>query len=260
MVVGLDRRVPHRGLHDPLRVPHVLRRVPRPRPPARVAERRSPVPLDRARGVQRSSPASLNAAPFGVEKFAEYVEPHVSRSRELVHPDFDYAAAAISFARRGRSASASRRSSGSTARSCRRSRASPSATGSRTPGYTFLVNKYYLDAPVRERHRRRRSRARSPGPSYWVNQHVIDARRQRRRAAAPRSLGRVHLRRRRPEGASTARSTASPTRPTRPVACCATCSRAACSGTRSSCSPRSGSSASPSLISPTSDSRGIVRR
>ena len=36
------RRVPHRRLHDALRVPHVLRRVPRPRPPARVAEARSP--------------------------------------------------------------------------------------------------------------------------------------------------------------------------------------------------------------------------
>ena len=39
LVVGLDRRVHDRGLHDALRVPHVLRRVPRRR--ARAAEARA---------------------------------------------------------------------------------------------------------------------------------------------------------------------------------------------------------------------------
>ena len=41
MIVGLDRRVHDRGLHDPLRLPHVLRRVPGGRRPAARARART---------------------------------------------------------------------------------------------------------------------------------------------------------------------------------------------------------------------------
>ena len=106
----------------------------------------------------------LNAAPFGIEKFTEWVEPTV-RVPDLVAPRVRLHAARRSRWSSPRSGSASRRSSGSSARSSARSRASPSATGSRTPGYTFLENKYYLDDLYEERHRRRRSRARSRAAS-----------------------------------------------------------------------------------------------
>ena len=95
-----------------------------------------------------------------------------------------------------RSASASPRSSGSSARSWARSRASRSATSSRTPGYTFLENKYYLDdlyenvivaaikgaiadgvvlgQPARHRRRRQRRRARAPGSSGKFTYETLD--------------------------------------------------------------------------------------
>ncbi len=113
-----------------------------------------------------------------------------SRSPTLVHADFDYPKAIVSVSlavlahrHRGVLLVPPRGAAG-------RSRASPQRNSSRTPGYTFLVNKYYLDdlyenvivagikGPIARgvvlvqpaRHRRRR---------------------QRRRAAARRTLGRL---------------------------------------------------------------------
>ena len=154
-----------------LRVPHLLRRVPRPRPPARVAEG-DHRPVDRARGVQRVRRARERgtARPREVRRVrrAEVRVPAGARPRLRLRPR-DHVAA-----HRRRSRSASACSSGSARRSCARSRASPQRNSLAHAGYTFLVNKYYLDdlyegvivAGIK-------------GPiarvSYWINQNVIDA-------------------------------------------------------------------------------------
>jgi NADH-quinone oxidoreductase subunit L len=111
----------------------------------------------------------LNAEPFHIEKFKEWVEPRVAFPA-VIHPAFSWPAAALSvaiavtgilvayefyWARRGLRDLSSRNA---LARA----------------GKTFLVNKYYLDhlytdiivgsikGPI-------------ANASYWVNQHVIDA-------------------------------------------------------------------------------------
>ena len=96
LVVGLDRRVPHRRLHDPLRVPHVLRRVPRPRAPARVGAARSPSRSSSSRS-SRSSPASSTPRRSGSRSSRSGSSPTVAFP-ELVHAEFDYPKAIISVA------------------------------------------------------------------------------------------------------------------------------------------------------------------
>ncbi len=113
----------------------------------------------------------VNAAPFGVEKFKEWVEPRIVFPA-VVHPGFDYVKATLSvtiavigigmaayyFFRREELGALR----GLTERN-------PVARA----GYAFLVNKYYLDALYENV-----IVASIKGPiaraSYWVNQHVID--------------------------------------------------------------------------------------
>ncbi|HEX7520717.1 MAG TPA: proton-conducting transporter membrane subunit, partial [Acidimicrobiia bacterium] len=113
----------------------------------------------------------INASPFGIEKFKDWVEPNFVFPA-LVHPDFDYAKATISLivAVVGIGIAAyyffRREELGALKGLTERNKAAHA-------GYTFLVNKYYLDVletdivvgsikgPI--------ARA-----AYWVNQHVID--------------------------------------------------------------------------------------
>ena len=88
-------------------------------------------------------------------------------------PDFDITLAAVSFFLVIIALGVAHRSSGSTARSCAGSRASPSAAARRKAGHLFLVNKYYLDDLYEDT-----IVGGIKGPiaraSYWVNQNVID--------------------------------------------------------------------------------------
>ena len=144
------RRVHDRGLHDPLRVPHVLRRVPRPRPPARVAEASITVPAD------RSWPASAIVAGLrqpadrpcrlGHREVRGVRRADVSRfPARRARPTFDVVA------RRDLDRRSALVGIGVglplvlRAQARGRSRASPSATRAARAGNTFLVNKYYLD-------------------------------------------------------------------------------------------------------------------
>ncbi len=113
----------------------------------------------------------LNAAPFGLEKFKEWVEPTFAFPH-VVHPDFSYAWASVSvIAALGAIAAAvywfvREEQLGFLRGLTRRNKAAGAA-------YTFLENKYYLDhlytdgvvgsikGPI--------ARA-----AYWVNQNVID--------------------------------------------------------------------------------------
>jgi NADH-quinone oxidoreductase subunit L len=114
----------------------------------------------------------LNAAAIHVEKFQQWVEPRVSFP-QLVHPEFDYPAAAISLsiAAIGIGVAAyfffKREELGALNGLTQRNKLA------RT-GYEFLVNKYYLDALYENV-----VVAGIAGPiargSYWFNQHVIDA-------------------------------------------------------------------------------------
>ena len=238
------RRVPDRGLHDPLRLPHVLRRVPRPRATRTSRRRRS-----RCRSIilavlshrrrPRSTPrrSASRSSPSGSSRVGA-----VPRAR--APPDVRLRAR-----RRSRSRSRSLaigiaaffwfRARGARARS----RASPSATGWRTAGYTFLVNKYYLDdlyedvivagdqgpdrpgvvlvQPARHRRRGERRRARAPRVSAAARYDVVDQEAVDGAVNGHRPRDRRGRRR-----------------------CCASSSRVECSATRCSCSRPWGSSAS----------------
>ncbi len=113
----------------------------------------------------------VNAAPLGLEKFAEYVEPTFAFP-DLAHAEFDYPKAIISVALATLAIGIAafywfrREELGALKDLTKRNKVAHA-------GYTFLENKYYLDylyedvivdgitGPV--------ARA-----SYWVNQHVID--------------------------------------------------------------------------------------
>ena len=166
------RGVPDRGLHDPLPCTSRSsastaatasrtsrrRRITVPLIMLAVASRRRRVPERGRRSASRSSRVVRS------RRLAPRARASRLRLRQGRHLGDD----------RRRSASASPPTSGSSARSWARSRASRSATRSRSAGYTFLENKYYLDdlyenvivggikGPDRAR------------PAYWVNQHVID--------------------------------------------------------------------------------------
>ncbi len=163
------RCVPHRRLHDPLRVPHLLRRVPRPRAPARVAAVIT-VPLI-VLSVFAILAGFLNAAAIHVEKFAEWVEPRVAFP-QLVHPEFDYPKAAISLAVAvlGIGIAAyfwfKRESLGALKGLTQRNKLAHA-------GYTFLENKYYLDV-LYENVIVASIKGGMANAAYWVNQHVID--------------------------------------------------------------------------------------
>ena len=114
----------------------------------------------------------LNAAAIHVEKFAEWVEPRVAFP-ELVHPEFDYGAAAISLAVAALGIGIAaylwfqREELGPLKGLTQRNKAAHA-------GYTLLVNKYYLDA-LYENVIVASIKGGMANASYWVNQHVIDA-------------------------------------------------------------------------------------
>jgi NADH-quinone oxidoreductase subunit L len=113
----------------------------------------------------------LNAAAIHVEKFAEWVEPRVSFP-ELVHPAFDYPTAVISVtvAAIGIGIAAyfyfQRESLGALKGLTQRNKAAHA-------GYTFLENKYYLDA-LYEGVIVASIKGGIARAAYWVNQNVID--------------------------------------------------------------------------------------
>jgi NADH-quinone oxidoreductase subunit L len=113
----------------------------------------------------------LNAAAIHVEKFAEWVEPRVAFP-VLVHPEFDYGAAAISLtvAVLGIGIAGyfwfKREELGALKDLTQRNRLAHA-------GYTFLVNKYYLDA-LYENVIVASIKGRIATAAYWVDQHVID--------------------------------------------------------------------------------------
>ncbi len=113
----------------------------------------------------------LNAAAIHVEKFAEWVEPRVAFP-ELVHPEFDYPAAIISLsvAALGIGIAAffwfKHEKLGALDGLTQRNKVAHA-------GYTFLINKYYLDA-LYENVIVASIKGGLANASYWVNQHVID--------------------------------------------------------------------------------------
>jgi NADH-quinone oxidoreductase subunit L len=114
----------------------------------------------------------LNAVAVHIEKFAEWVEPRVAFP-ELVHAEFDLPTAAISLsiAVIGIGVAAyfwfKREELGALNGLTQRNKAAHA-------GYTFLVNKYYLDA-LYENVIVASVKGGIANASYWVNQHVIDA-------------------------------------------------------------------------------------
>ena len=114
----------------------------------------------------------LNAAAVHVEKFAEWVEPRVAFPH-LVHPEFDVPTAAISLsiAAIGIGIAAffffKREELGALNGLTKRNKAARA-------GYTFLVNKYYLDV-LYENVIVGSIRGGIARGCYWFNQHVIDA-------------------------------------------------------------------------------------
>ena len=167
------RCVPHRRLHDALRVPHVLRRVPRPRPPARVASRAITVPLI-ILAVFAVLAGFLNAAAVRRREVRRVGRAHGSRSPSSCTPSSTTRRAIISRVDRG-ARHRHRRVLLVPARGARRAQGPHGAQqGSRTPGYTFLDEQVLPRRPVRERHRGVDQGRRSPTRRYWVNQHVID--------------------------------------------------------------------------------------
>ncbi len=114
----------------------------------------------------------LNAAAIHVEKFAEWVEPHVSFPA-LVHPEFDYPKAiiSVSVAALGIGIAAffwfRREELGFFKGLTQRNKAAH-------VGYMFLENKYYLDA-LYEGVIVASIKGGIARGAYWVNQNVIDA-------------------------------------------------------------------------------------
>jgi NADH-quinone oxidoreductase subunit L len=113
----------------------------------------------------------INAAPLGLEKFTEWIEPTFVFPH-LVHAEFDYAKAVISvtIALVGIGIAAylwfQREELGPLKGLTQRNALA-------RKGYTFLENKYYLDH-LYEDVIVDGIRTRVAGAAYWVNQHVID--------------------------------------------------------------------------------------
>jgi NADH-quinone oxidoreductase subunit L len=114
----------------------------------------------------------LNAAAIHVEKFAEWVEPRVAFP-QLVHPAFDYPTAliSVSIAALGIGIAAyfwfQREALGALKGLTQRNKLAHA-------GYTFLENKYYLDA-LYEGVIVASIKGGIARAAYWVNQNVIDA-------------------------------------------------------------------------------------
>jgi NADH-quinone oxidoreductase subunit L len=113
----------------------------------------------------------INAAPLGIEKFKDWVEPRIAFP-SLVHPDFDYGLAALSLAIAllGLGIGAYfwfRREELTRFKDLtQRSKVAHA-------GYMFLVNKYYLD-DLYENVIVDGTRGAVARASYWINQNVID--------------------------------------------------------------------------------------
>jgi NADH-quinone oxidoreductase subunit L len=113
----------------------------------------------------------INAAPLGIEKFKDWVEPRIAFP-SLVHPDFDYGLAALSLAIAllGLGIGAYfwfRREELTRFKDLtQRSKVAHA-------GYMFLVNKYYLD-DLYENVIVDGTRGAVARASYWINQNIID--------------------------------------------------------------------------------------
>ncbi len=111
----------------------------------------------------------LNAAPFGIEKFKDWVEPTIAYP-EFAHADFSYSKAIVSvcLALAGGVIvfALYQRDLGRLRGLTRRSRLA-------SAGYTFLWNKYYLD-DLYEKGVVYFIKKPLAAAMYWINQHVID--------------------------------------------------------------------------------------
>ena len=193
LVMGIIGALLHRGLHDPLRLPHVLRRAPGPR--RRPHHRRtSPGPASSCRSTSSrawpSSPASPTCptpacclVPDDVAlRFEHYVEPvggllpddrRTPSSRSWIALHRRRASALARHRPRLRSTGSGARSTGVTERSrCARA------------GYTLLDEQVLLRPPLHRRHRRRHQGPDRPG-RLLVQPERHRRHRQRRRRRAP---------------------------------------------------------------------------
>ena len=174
----------------------------------------------------------INAAPLGIEKFTEYVEPSVAFP-DIVHAEFDYPKAilSVSLALLAIGIAAfywfRHEQVGPLKGLTKRNRLAHA-------GYTFLENKYYLDHLYEnvivdgiQRPDRRVPRTGSTSTSSTVSS-TAPAAAQRSSGGSPTTPS--------TSASSTERRTASPTRPAWPAKSCAGCRAAGCSGTRCSSS------------------------
>ena len=180
------------------------------------SEPRDHGPADRPRRSSRSLAGFLNAAPFGIEKFKEWVEPTVAlpaaRARRLRLPEGGHLGGD-----RGARASASPRTSGSSAKSSDRSEGSHAsatscarrATRSSRTSTTSTSSTRTSSSPA----------IKGPIAARCVLGQPARHRRRRQRCRAGSTVARaIHLRRRSTSRSSTARSTASPRSPARAAA------------------------------------------
>ena len=108
--------------------------------------RSSPSPLDHPRRSSRSfAGLAQRRAASAIEKFKEWVEPTRRRSPSSCTPTSTSASASISFAHRGRRASAIAYVLLARPRGAARLKGLTERNALARAGYTFLVNKYYLD-------------------------------------------------------------------------------------------------------------------
>ena len=114
----------------------------------------------------------LNAAPLGIEKFKEWVDPRVAFP-ELVHAEFDVPEGDHLGGASRCWASGSPRSSASGTRRRADSRGSRSATRSREPG-TRSSRRSTTSTCCTRTSSWQGSRVRSRVRAYWFDQHVID--------------------------------------------------------------------------------------
>ena len=238
-------------LHDPGHLPHLLRRVPRPRHPARVAQGHDHPAVDPRRSAPSSSASSTCPTWFKARRRRLHHPLRALRRADVRLPG-DRPRRVQLVARAG-------------SRPCwpplgifaglpvllaatkSPFTASRDADGAARPGLHGAREQVLPRPPLHRRHRRRRQGPDRPGVLLVQPATCIDARRQRRRQRRRRSSAGVRLPRTSTRRSSTASSSARAPAPRSPARCSAT-SRPA----RSSSTPPSSSPARPS--SPASSS------
>ena len=170
------------------------------------------VPADHPRRVRRRRRlrSTCSAWPFRRREVRASASSRACAFPAIVHAEFDYAVGCDLARGRHRSASASRAYFWYQHEELGRCTASPSATALARAGYTFLVNKYYLDV-LYERHHRRRHQ----GPDRHGRRTGSTSTSSTTSSTAPargaRALGRFTYDVHRPEGRRRRSSTARPT-------------------------------------------------